>query len=273
VKFRNVRLMFEAQFDAQRPATLLQNMEQALAADTAETVAAGADHLSAEMNVDVIPMRKSVGDAGGALRIGRVKRVHRLIGKDHAPAERVIRPVALDDENLVAPVQPFECNCEVKTRGPAAYAHRSQDESRSIGRGHLRSKAIRRKAACLTPGACIGFVARPTRRTTMKPFFVQIKCKLGQTYRVAEHLIDTVEETAEIYSVTGAYDLLAKFHLANDQSFGEFVNFKLHTVDGIRDTFSLVAFRLFCVPDPDNEGMDETDFRKLVARGKSGASD
>jgi len=100
----------------------------------------------------------------------------------------------------------------------------------------------------------------------MKPLFVQIKCELGQTYRVAELLIDTVEETAEIYSVTGAYDLLAKFHLANDQSFGEFVNFKLHTVPGIRDTFSLVAFRMFCVPNPDNEGMDETDFRKLAAK-------
>ena len=84
--------------------------------------------------------------------------------------------------------------------------------------------------------------------------------------KVAEQLIDTVEETAEIYSVTGAYDLLAKFHLANEQSFGEFVNFKLHTVPGIRDTFSLVAYRMFCVPNPDHDVMDETDFRKLAKR-------
>ena len=102
----------------------------------------------------------------------------------------------------------------------------------------------------------------------MKPLFVQIKCELGQTYKVAELLIDTVEETAEIYSVTGAYDLLAKFHLANDQSFGEFVNFKLHTVPGIRDTFSLVAYRMFCVPNPDRDVMDETDFRKLAKRSR-----
>lgn len=100
----------------------------------------------------------------------------------------------------------------------------------------------------------------------MKPLFVQIKCELGQTYRVAELLIDTIEETAEVYSVTGNWDLLAKFHLDNDQSFGEFVNFKLHAVQGIRDTFSLVAFRMFCVPNPDKEGMDETDFRELAAR-------
>jgi DNA-binding Lrp family transcriptional regulator len=100
----------------------------------------------------------------------------------------------------------------------------------------------------------------------MKPLFVQIKCELGQTYKVAEALIDTVEETAEIYSVTGAWDLLAKFHLGNDQSFGEFVNFKLHAVPGIRDTFSLVAYRMFCVPNPDRDDMDETDFRKLAER-------
>jgi len=106
----------------------------------------------------------------------------------------------------------------------------------------------------------------------MKPLFVQIKCELGQTYRVAELLIDTVEETAEIYSVTGAFDLLAKFHLSNEQSFGEFVNFKLQTVPGIRDTFSLVAYRLFCVPNPDNEAMDESDFRKLAGTKTGSAS-
>ena len=104
----------------------------------------------------------------------------------------------------------------------------------------------------------------------MKPLFVQIKCELGQTYKVAELLIDTVEETAEIYSVTGAYDLLAKFHLANEQSFGEFVTFKLQTVSGIRDTFSLVAYRLFCVPNPDRDAMDESDFRKLAQQETRG---
>ncbi|HEY1612298.1 MAG TPA: Lrp/AsnC ligand binding domain-containing protein [Rhizomicrobium sp.] len=103
----------------------------------------------------------------------------------------------------------------------------------------------------------------------MKPLFVQIKCELGQTYKVAELLIDTVEETAEIYSVSGAYDLLAKFHLTSEQSFGEFVTFKLQGVPGIRDTFSLVAFRLFCVPNPDREAMDESDFRKLAKASPS----
>jgi DNA-binding Lrp family transcriptional regulator len=96
----------------------------------------------------------------------------------------------------------------------------------------------------------------------MKPLYVQIKCELGQAYRVAERLIDTVEETSEIYSISGAYDLLAKFWLDDGTPFGEFVNSKVHAVPGIRDTFSLVAFRLFSAPhDGSAENNDETDFR------------
>ena len=38
---------------------------------------------------------------------------------------------------------------------------------------------------------------------------------------------------------------MAKFYLAEDQSIGEFVNFKLHKIAGIRDTHTILAFRLF----------------------------
>lgn len=79
----------------------------------------------------------------------------------------------------------------------------------------------------------------------MKPLYVQIKCELGRAYEVADALIDTLEETSEVYSTSGDYDLLAKFYLAEDQSIGEFVNFKLHRVAGIRDTHTILAFRLF----------------------------
>lgn len=96
----------------------------------------------------------------------------------------------------------------------------------------------------------------------MKPLYIQIKCELGQAYRVAERLIDTVEETSEIYSISGAYDLLAKFHLEDSQRFGEFVNSKVHAVAGVRDTFSLVAFKLFTADRIDD--VVETDFRSRI---------
>ena len=68
----------------------------------------------------------------------------------------------------------------------------------------------------------------------MKPLYVQIKCELGRAYEVADALIDTLEETSEVYSTSGDYDLMAKFYLAEDQS-----------IAGIRDTHTILAFRLF----------------------------
>ncbi len=79
----------------------------------------------------------------------------------------------------------------------------------------------------------------------MKPLYVQIKCELGQAYAVAEAIIDTLEETSEVYSTSGEYDLLAKFYLDEESSIGGFVNHKLHKVAGIRETHTILAFRLY----------------------------
>ena len=49
----------------------------------------------------------------------------------------------------------------------------------------------------------------------MVPFFVQIKCKLGQSYTVANALAEA-EIASEIYSTAGHYDLLAKFYAGSD---------------------------------------------------------
>ena len=79
----------------------------------------------------------------------------------------------------------------------------------------------------------------------MKPLYVQIKCELGRAYDVADALIDSLEETSEVYSTSGDFDFMAKFYLPEDHSIGEFVNFKLHRIAGIRDTHTILAFRLF----------------------------
>jgi len=46
----------------------------------------------------------------------------------------------------------------------------------------------------------------------MVPFFVQIKCQLGQSYEVANKLADA-ELASEIYSTAGDFDLLVKFYV------------------------------------------------------------
>jgi DNA-binding Lrp family transcriptional regulator len=87
----------------------------------------------------------------------------------------------------------------------------------------------------------------------MKVLFVQIKCELTKSFDVAGHLVDNFPETAEVYSTSGTYDLLAKFELADERSFGEFVTKKLQRVPGIRETYSIVAFKFLWAPQPSPE--------------------
>ena len=89
----------------------------------------------------------------------------------------------------------------------------------------------------------------------MKAIFVQIKCELTKSFDVAAYLVDNFPETAEVYSTSGTYDLLAKFELSDERSIGEFVTRKLQRVPGIRDTYSIVAFkfRWSAEPKPDYE--------------------
>jgi DNA-binding Lrp family transcriptional regulator len=79
----------------------------------------------------------------------------------------------------------------------------------------------------------------------MQNIFVQIKCELGKVYEVAEALIDNLEEAEEVYSISGAYDLLVKVHLKDDDDIGRYVNERVQTTPGIKDTFTIMAFKAF----------------------------
>ena len=70
----------------------------------------------------------------------------------------------------------------------------------------------------------------------MLTLIVQIKCELGRAYDVAAYIVDEIVG-CQIYSVSGAYDLLAMF-----------VNKKLHSVPGVRDTCTTIAFNAFNPP-------------------------
>lgn len=79
----------------------------------------------------------------------------------------------------------------------------------------------------------------------MKAIFVQIKCDMGQAYRVAKDAADTIPEMSELYSTSGQYDLLGKFYLENDQDIGLFVTEKVQTLQGVKDTYTLITFNAF----------------------------
>jgi DNA-binding Lrp family transcriptional regulator len=78
----------------------------------------------------------------------------------------------------------------------------------------------------------------------MVPFFVQIKCKLGQSYTVANALAEA-EIASEIYSTAGDYDLLVKFYVDKETDIGHFINEKVQVIPGIQDTRTIITFKAF----------------------------
>jgi DNA-binding Lrp family transcriptional regulator len=84
----------------------------------------------------------------------------------------------------------------------------------------------------------------PSETRAMVPFFVQIKCKLGQSYTVANALAEA-EIASEIYSTAGDYDLLVKFYVDNDTDIGHFINEKVQILPGIQDTHTIITFKAF----------------------------
>jgi DNA-binding Lrp family transcriptional regulator len=79
----------------------------------------------------------------------------------------------------------------------------------------------------------------------MKTIFVMIKCELGKAYAVADAAVNGIEEVSEVYSTSGQYDLLLKVYLSDAADIGHFVTERLQTVPGVRDTFTIIAFKAF----------------------------
>ena len=82
----------------------------------------------------------------------------------------------------------------------------------------------------------------------MRAIFVQIKCDMGQVYRVAQRAADQIDELSELHSTSGQYDLLGKFYLEPEQDTGLFVTEKLQTIPGVKDTYTLITFNAFMGP-------------------------
>lgn len=79
----------------------------------------------------------------------------------------------------------------------------------------------------------------------MRTIFVKIKCELGRAYQVADAVVQDVEAASEVYSTSGDYDLLIKCYLEDDADVGRFVTDEVQTLPGVKDTFTLIAFKAF----------------------------
>jgi len=79
----------------------------------------------------------------------------------------------------------------------------------------------------------------------VRTIFVQIKCELGRAYEVADELVENVEGVSEVHSISGNYDLMIKCYLSDDDDIGHYVTERLQRLPGVKDTFTIIAFKAF----------------------------
>jgi hypothetical protein len=115
-----VDLGLEAKLDAEVTGAPLQQQEQPLAADAAETMP-GRDRAHALVDDgDIVPVGEVFPDPGGAHRIVGREVVERLGRQHDAPAERVVGHVALEHRDLVRGIAALHRDGEVEAGGTGA---------------------------------------------------------------------------------------------------------------------------------------------------------
>jgi len=78
----------------------------------------------------------------------------------------------------------------------------------------------------------------------MQCVFVQIRCRPGTTYDVAEE-IAARELHSELYSTSGDFDLMAKYYIEKGDDIGVFVNENVANIVNIERTMTTLTFKAF----------------------------
>lgn len=78
----------------------------------------------------------------------------------------------------------------------------------------------------------------------MNCVFVQIRCRPGTTYDVAD-AIALREIHSELYSTSGNFDLLIKLYPPDGADIGKFINDNLLDIEGIERTLTTLTFKAF----------------------------
>ena len=77
---------------------------------------------------------------------------------------------------------------------------------------------------------------------------VMINCETGRVHQVAEELI-SLEGIAEVYSVSGEYDIMAIIRVKEYDSLAKLVSQDIAGIDGIAMTNTHMAFRCYSKHD------------------------
>ena len=78
----------------------------------------------------------------------------------------------------------------------------------------------------------------------MRATFIQLRCKPGLTYKVAEQIM-LKELHSELYSTSGDWDLLIKLYIPEQADIGKFINEMLVDVEGVERSLTTLTFKAF----------------------------
>ena len=74
--------------------------------------------------------------------------------------------------------------------------------------------------------------------------FIQIRCKPGTTYKVAEN-IALLEIHSELYSTSGDFDLMMKLYIPESADVGKYINDNLLNIGGIERSITTLTYKVF----------------------------
>ncbi|MBE9475808.1 MAG: Lrp/AsnC ligand binding domain-containing protein [Proteobacteria bacterium] len=78
----------------------------------------------------------------------------------------------------------------------------------------------------------------------MNVIFVQLRCKPGTAYDVADALYER-EIVSQLYSTSGEWDLLAQIYPPKDVDVGKWVNDNILGIEGIDRSLTTLTFKAF----------------------------
>jgi len=78
----------------------------------------------------------------------------------------------------------------------------------------------------------------------MKCVFVQLRCRPGKTYEVADEIYRR-EVASELYSTSGEYDLLMKLYVDEAADIGKYINERILDIANIDRSLTTLTFTAF----------------------------
>jgi DNA-binding Lrp family transcriptional regulator len=78
----------------------------------------------------------------------------------------------------------------------------------------------------------------------MNCVFVQLRCKPGTTYAVADAVYDR-EFASELYSTSGEWDLLMKVYIPEGEDIGHYINERIADLPHVERSLTTITFKAF----------------------------